>query len=266
MLCLQASIGALNDLVDAPLDAGQKPGKPLPRGLVSARSAVAGDDRRRRGGARALLAVRPCRPWRSPRRAAGLGYLYDLRLSRTPDLVAAACACPAAPADPRLARGDRHGTARARHARARGRAGGHRARPRERARRRRARRGHGPAGDRRRPRAGDGLARPRRRAWGRRAAGRARGATGGELDRRCSATLRSAGVPAGWRRHRPRRGRIARARSPRLRERGWELEAVGVAAVGIAWLAGTRGFRSACLSSFWKPRGALIRCPRTLVL
>ena len=40
MLCLQASIGALNDLVDAPLDAGQKPGKPLPRGLVSARSAV----------------------------------------------------------------------------------------------------------------------------------------------------------------------------------------------------------------------------------
>jgi 4-hydroxybenzoate polyprenyltransferase len=30
-----------------------------------------------------------------------------------------------------------------------------------------------------------------------------------------------------------------RARSAGLRERGWELEAVGVAAAGIAWLAGT---------------------------
>jgi 4-hydroxybenzoate polyprenyltransferase len=29
------------------------------------------------------------------------------------------------------------------------------------------------------------------------------------------------------------------AQSPRLRERGWELEAVGVAVAGIAWLAGT---------------------------
>lgn len=35
MVALQASIGALNDLVDAPLDAGRKPGKPIPTGLVS---------------------------------------------------------------------------------------------------------------------------------------------------------------------------------------------------------------------------------------
>lgn len=35
MLALQASIGALNDVVDAPADAGRKPGKPLPAGLVA---------------------------------------------------------------------------------------------------------------------------------------------------------------------------------------------------------------------------------------
>lgn len=35
MLLLQASIGALNDVVDAPRDAGRKPGKPIPAGLVS---------------------------------------------------------------------------------------------------------------------------------------------------------------------------------------------------------------------------------------
>jgi len=36
MTALQASIGTLNDLVDAPSDAGHKPGKPIPAGLVSA--------------------------------------------------------------------------------------------------------------------------------------------------------------------------------------------------------------------------------------
>ena len=34
MVLLQASIGALNDLVDAPTDAGRKPGKPIPAGVV----------------------------------------------------------------------------------------------------------------------------------------------------------------------------------------------------------------------------------------
>jgi 4-hydroxybenzoate polyprenyltransferase len=34
MLALQASIGALNDLVDSPIDAGRKPGKPIPAGLI----------------------------------------------------------------------------------------------------------------------------------------------------------------------------------------------------------------------------------------
>jgi 4-hydroxybenzoate polyprenyltransferase len=35
MTVLQVSIGALNDVVDAPNDAGHKPGKPIPAGLVS---------------------------------------------------------------------------------------------------------------------------------------------------------------------------------------------------------------------------------------
>lgn len=34
MLLLQFSVGALNDVVDAPSDAGRKPGKPIPAGLV----------------------------------------------------------------------------------------------------------------------------------------------------------------------------------------------------------------------------------------
>lgn len=45
MFALQASIGALNDLVDAPFDAGRKPGKPIPAGLVSpavARAVIVG--------------------------------------------------------------------------------------------------------------------------------------------------------------------------------------------------------------------------------
>jgi 4-hydroxybenzoate polyprenyltransferase len=35
MTVLQASVGALNDLIDAPSDAGRKPGKPIPAGLVT---------------------------------------------------------------------------------------------------------------------------------------------------------------------------------------------------------------------------------------
>jgi 4-hydroxybenzoate polyprenyltransferase len=41
MTALQASIGALNDIVDTERDAGRKPGKPIPAGLVSARLAMA---------------------------------------------------------------------------------------------------------------------------------------------------------------------------------------------------------------------------------
>lgn len=39
MLALQASIGALNDIVDAPLDAGRKLGKPIPSGSIGVATA-----------------------------------------------------------------------------------------------------------------------------------------------------------------------------------------------------------------------------------
>jgi len=39
MTVLQLGIGAVNDVVDAPADAGRKPGKPIPAGLVRPRSA-----------------------------------------------------------------------------------------------------------------------------------------------------------------------------------------------------------------------------------
>jgi 4-hydroxybenzoate polyprenyltransferase len=41
MTFLQLGIGTLNDLVDAPHDAGRKPGKPIPAGIVPARAAGA---------------------------------------------------------------------------------------------------------------------------------------------------------------------------------------------------------------------------------
>ena len=40
MVALQAGIGATNDLRDAPADSGRKPGKPIPAGLVSPRGAL----------------------------------------------------------------------------------------------------------------------------------------------------------------------------------------------------------------------------------
>lgn len=39
MVALQASIGAFNDVIDASADAGRKPGKPIPSGLVAPRTA-----------------------------------------------------------------------------------------------------------------------------------------------------------------------------------------------------------------------------------
>ncbi len=38
MVALQASIGALNDVIDASSDAGRKPGKPIPAGLLTSRT------------------------------------------------------------------------------------------------------------------------------------------------------------------------------------------------------------------------------------
>jgi 4-hydroxybenzoate polyprenyltransferase len=82
MLGIQVSIGALNDLVDAPLDAVQKRRKPIPSGLVTRRVAglVAGG-----GGAAGIVLSAVSGPL-AGLAAVGclaLGYAYDLRLSRT---------------------------------------------------------------------------------------------------------------------------------------------------------------------------------------
>lgn len=82
MLALQCSIGALNDLVDAPLDIRQKPGKPIPSGLVGRRGAAAVT------GAGAVIGIllSALSGTATAAVAAGglaLGYAYDLRLSRT---------------------------------------------------------------------------------------------------------------------------------------------------------------------------------------
>jgi 4-hydroxybenzoate polyprenyltransferase len=83
MVSLQAAIGALNDLVDAPRDAGLKPGKPIPAGLVSpvtARLVVVGG---------AALGIGLSLPSGPATMAVALlilivGGLYDLRFKGTP--------------------------------------------------------------------------------------------------------------------------------------------------------------------------------------
>jgi len=82
MLCMQASIGAVNDLADVEFDRVGKPAKPIPAGLVGPGVA--------RAWAAASLAL--CLLLAVPSGIAtvavavaclSLGYLYDLRLSRT---------------------------------------------------------------------------------------------------------------------------------------------------------------------------------------
>jgi 4-hydroxybenzoate polyprenyltransferase len=77
MVLLQASVGALNDVVDAPRDAGRKPGKPIPAGLVEARVALAISALAAAGGV--LLAV-PSGPAALGLAVAllALGYGYDV--------------------------------------------------------------------------------------------------------------------------------------------------------------------------------------------
>lgn len=83
MTGLQVSIGALNDILDAPADAGQKPGKPIPAGLVRVRAAwivvLAG----------ASLGLALSAPSGGPTVAVAtlvlaIGFAYDLRFKGTP--------------------------------------------------------------------------------------------------------------------------------------------------------------------------------------
>lgn len=83
MFCLQASIGTVNDLADVGRDRDHKPGKPLPRGVLSieaARLVAAGG---LLAGLGLSLAAGP-----AALAVAGLGvsigYAYDLRLKASP--------------------------------------------------------------------------------------------------------------------------------------------------------------------------------------
>jgi 4-hydroxybenzoate polyprenyltransferase len=82
MIALQAGIGAMNDIVDAPTDAGLKPGKPIPAGRVSlpvARVVAAA------GFVVGLALVAPSGPVLILVALAvmGIGLSYDLRLKGT---------------------------------------------------------------------------------------------------------------------------------------------------------------------------------------
>ena len=82
MLLLQASIGAVNDIADARPDGVGKPAKPIPSGAISMFAA------RSWAGLTCLLGLALALPYGLGTTAVaalgvGLGYLYDVRLSRT---------------------------------------------------------------------------------------------------------------------------------------------------------------------------------------
>ncbi len=83
MLLLQASIGSLNDIVDVGRDAGRKPGKPIPAGSATWRAAAGLVVAGLIGG---LALSAPSGPATLAVACAGVacGYAYDLRLSRGP--------------------------------------------------------------------------------------------------------------------------------------------------------------------------------------
>ena len=82
MLCMQLSIGAVNDVADVDLDRVAKPAKPIPAGLLSMRVAQ-GWAVLTAGLALGLAAPSGLDAVAVAMAAIGLGYLYDLRLSRT---------------------------------------------------------------------------------------------------------------------------------------------------------------------------------------
>lgn len=82
MLSIQVAIGALNDWADAPRDALEKQGKPIPSGLATPPQALVLAVLAGVGGV-ALSAVAGVAAAIAIAVALGLGILYDLRLSRT---------------------------------------------------------------------------------------------------------------------------------------------------------------------------------------
>lgn len=247
MLAIQVAIGALNDRVDWATDATEKPGKPIPAGLASPGAALA----LAVGGGvvgLALSLVSGLPTLVAGAVALGLGFVYDLRLSRTswswlplalalpvvpihawlgatgsvpPGLLALVPAGVGAGAALALANGlvDLERDARA-------------------------------------ERAGAAVALGPGRAWAIHAAalgavvlfavvvapavpvgGGSNGAESALVPLDVLRVLRSWGVAVGL--AALGLGALALlAARPAIRERGWELEAMGVAAIGVGWLAG----------------------------
>ena len=84
MTLLQLGIGTVNDLVDAPSDAGRKAGKPIPAGLVVAAAARAARRRRCSSAGAAPRRVGQPRDRRAlPLVVIAIGLAYDLRLKGT---------------------------------------------------------------------------------------------------------------------------------------------------------------------------------------
>lgn len=82
MLAIQVSIGALNDLVDASVDARQKPAKPMPAGLVTRTIAMAVAVLGAGIGVAVSAGYGPA-VGLAALAGLGLGWAYDLWLSRT---------------------------------------------------------------------------------------------------------------------------------------------------------------------------------------
>jgi 4-hydroxybenzoate polyprenyltransferase len=82
MTLLQLGIGTVNDLVDAPFDAGRKPGKPIPAGLVSTAAARAVAVVLFVGGGLLAASVSLALAGLSAV-VIGIGLAYDLRLKGT---------------------------------------------------------------------------------------------------------------------------------------------------------------------------------------
>jgi 4-hydroxybenzoate polyprenyltransferase len=83
MLCLQFAIGSANDYVDAPADAAAKPGKPIPAGLLSRRTARAVSVSMASVGLVVAAWVGPA-AFGVGLCGLGLGLAYDFRLKGTP--------------------------------------------------------------------------------------------------------------------------------------------------------------------------------------
>ena len=234
MLALQASIGALNDLVDAGADTSRKPGKPIPRGAVRFGEAAAVGVVAAVVGLTLSAASGPA-TFVAATAGVACGYAYDLRLSRTPwSWLPLAIGLPILPIHAWLGAtgtvppgllglvplGILAGAALSL--------------------------GNGLVDAERDAASGRRTAvvqAGRRRAWLAHAAG-----LGAVLGLAWWLGPRPAGLEAAWTLAVAGGGALVGlglaltgAARPALRERGWELEAVGVAIVGAAWIAGLAG-------------------------